>query len=113
VRRSAAQPGRSTRRCGPTRSRSASAVEPKATGASPFDRLPSDQELARIYDAGHTLKELAGRYGVSASTIRERAIAGGATIRRPGPRMPPTRARAPRPVIALEGAVLPGRGMPR
>src|SRR6266511_4031602 len=92
-------------------------IRPRGHGPSPRrlppGRIPDDEELARIYDAGHGLAELARRYGVSASTIRERAIAGGATIRRPGPRMPPTRARAPRPVVALDGAVLPGRGTPR
>jgi len=63
-------------------------IRPRGHGPSPRrlppGRIPDDEELARIYDAGHGLAELARRYGVSQATIRDRVIAGGGHIRPKG-----------------------------
>lgn len=63
-------------------------IRPRGHGPSPrrlpVGKLPDDEELARIYDAGHGFAALARRYGVSMATVRDRVISGGGHVRPKG-----------------------------
>ena len=47
-----------------------------------------EADLARAYEQGATVEELAAAYGCSTTTVRDVLAEGGVELRRPGPRNP-------------------------